>query len=72
MTKEQLANFLKRQSYKKLKALQEFYENRIMELAMNDEEEHGENIVLEAIKFEVMKRDLKKVTRELNKKIHLD
>ena len=60
-----IENYYKKQSTKTLKLLKEHFEDPdiIEEVGIESADAH-----LEAIKFELMKRDLKKVTKALNKK----
>lgn len=67
MTEKELKDYMKKQSMKTLKGLREFYKNKIIDLEMNSEDASGERTILEAVEFEIMVRNLKKVTKELNK-----
>ena len=67
MSEEELKEFMKKKSMKTLKGLREFYKDKIIDLEMNSEDASGERTILEAVKFEIMVRNLKKVTKELNK-----
>ena len=67
MTKKELEDYMKKQSMKILRGLKEYYENEISELELNDENADGQKAILEAVKFEIMVRNLKKVTNKLNK-----
>ena len=71
MSEKELNQYMKKQSMKTLKGLEEFYNEQIIDLEMNGEEGRGERAILEALKFEIMVRNLKKVTRQLNRNPHL-
>lgn len=66
MSEKELKDYMKKQSMKTLKGLKEIYENEILELELNDENADGQKAILEAAKFEIMVRDLKKLKRRLN------
>ena len=69
MSEEELKEFMKKQSMKTLKGLREIYKDKIIELEMNNEDATTsvEKTILEAVEFEIMVRELKKVTKRLNK-----
>lgn len=71
MSEKELKEFMKKQSMKTLKGLEEFYKEQIIDLEMNGEEARGERTILEAVRFEITERNLKKVTRQLNRNPHL-
>lgn len=71
MATEELKDYMKKQSIKTLKGLEEFYKNQIFEKECNEEEANEEKMILDAVKFELMVRSLKKVTKELNRKISI-
>lgn len=72
MTEKELKDYMKKQSLKTLRGLKEIYENEILELELNDENADGQKAILEAVKFEIMVRELKKVTNKLNKTFNYD
>ena len=72
MSEKELKEYMKKQSMKTLKGLEEFYKEQIIDLEMNGEEARGERAILEAVNFEIMVRNLKKVTRQLNRNPHLN
>lgn len=61
-----IKKFMKKQSMKTLKGLKEIYKDKIIDLEMNSEDASGERTILEAVEFEIMLRDLKKITKRLN------
>ena len=69
MTTKELKEYMKKQSMKTLKGLREIYKDKIIELEMNNEDATTsvEKTILEAVEFEIMVRELKKVTKRLNK-----
>lgn len=67
MTEKELKDYMKKQSLKTLRGLKEIYENEILELELNDENADGQKAILEAVKFEIMVRELKKAAKQLNK-----
>ncbi len=67
MTEKELKDYMKKQSLKTLRGLKEIYENEILELELNDENADGHKAILEAVKFEIMVRELKKAAKQLNK-----
>lgn len=71
MSEKELKEYMKKQSMKTLKGLEKFYNEQIIDLEMNGENARGERAILEAVKFEIMVRNLKKVTRQLNRNTHL-
>lgn len=71
MSEQELKAYMKKQSMKTLKGLEEFYNEQIIDLEMNGEEARGERAILEAVRFEITYRNLKKVTRQLNRNPHL-
>lgn len=71
MSEKELKAYMKKQSMKTLKGLKEVYKDKITDLEMNGEDASGERAILEAAEFEIMVRNLKKVTRQLNRNPHL-
>lgn len=71
MTEKELKDFMKKQSMKTLKGLEKFYNEQIIDSEMNGEDASGERAILEAVEFEIMVRNMKKVTRQLNRNPHL-
>ena len=66
-----IEEYMKKQSMKTLKGLREIYKDKIIDLEINGEDASGERTILEAVKFEIMVRNMKKVTRQLNNNPHL-
>ena len=63
----ELKKYLQKQSLKTLKGLRAHYEEDIINLELEGYEAEKEREILESVKFEIMVRDLKRVTNKLNK-----